>query len=77
MIYCELLQRKDGSAVYRFGGLVTDMTGEIEFFCNGEPVVIKEPSSYRVAKMWIYKLYRKYKDDLTNGIFKKKMSYEC
>ena len=77
MIYCELLQKKESSAVYRFGGLITDMTGEIEFYCNEEPAVIMEPSIYHVPKMWIYKLYWKYKNDLSNGTFKEKMAYEC
>lgn len=77
MIYCELMQIEDGSAIYRFGGLVTDMTGEIEFYRNREPVVVKEPSSYRVSKMWIDKLCWKYRDDLANGIYKEKMAYEC
>lgn len=77
MIYCDLLRKNGNSAVYKFGGTTDDMTGEIEFFRDREPVVIKEPSERKVAKMWIGKLFIKYRKDIKNGVFKEKMAYEC
>lgn len=53
MIYCELIQRNGNSAVYRFGGLISDMTGEIEHFSDSEPTVIIGPEKSKVAGMWI------------------------
>lgn len=77
MIYCNLLRNNGDSAVYQFGGTVDDMTGEIVFYRDKEPEVIREPSARKVAGLWIQKLCVKYAEDIRNGVFKEKMAYEC
>ena len=77
MVYCQLIQNKTNSAIYRFGSTIADMTGTIEFFKDKEPSVIKPPDKRTVTQLWIRKLCVKYRDDFSHGRFKEKIAYEC
>lgn len=78
MVYCNLKQKKNASAIYYFGASLNDMSGEVEFFSeNKNPSIIKQPETKLVASSLITKLFIKYKTDFSKGIYPKKISYEC
>lgn len=78
MIYCNLKQKKNTSAIYYFGTSLNDMSGEVEFFSeNKNPSIIKHPKTKLVASSLITKLFAKYKTDFSKGVYPQKISYEC
>ncbi len=76
MIYCNLKDLNSDSAVYYFGTSTDNMTGEIEFFRNTEPVIIKQPVNSNVPLTSINRIMVKYCNTFTKGIFPNKLSFE-
>lgn len=77
MIYCKLKKNDDVSAVYSFGKISSDITGEVEFRSMSKPpIVLKQPKNGNVPERWLAMIAVKYKEQLSKGIFPEKMSYE-
>ena len=66
MIYCDLKQKKNTSAIYYFGSTINDISGEVEFYAeHKKPSIIKHPTQKPVAISLISKLYIKYKAEFS------------
>ena len=78
MVYCKLKERIKDGAVYLYGGITDDLTGEIKFANDGKSFdVIKTPEKSEVYTRSLNRLFGKYKTDFEKGDFKEKLSYEC
>lgn len=76
MIYCNLIQKVDGGAMYAFGQNTKKLDGVILFFSDDRKVsVVKEPEK-KVNFMWVAKLYGRYRKQFSDGVFPQKISYE-
>ena len=77
MIYCNIKENNGDSAIYLFGTDIEDITGEAEFYSTfTEPKILKQPKTGNASVGLLTKLVIKYKADLTQGKFPKKMAYE-
>lgn len=77
MIYCNIKNKTEKSAIYLFGTDIEDITGEAEFYSTfTEPKILKQPQTSNVPVGWLSRLVVKYKENLVKGDFPEKMSYE-
>jgi hypothetical protein len=77
MVYCNLIQAKNSSAIYSFGATTSDITGEVEFFSAPEkPKILKQPNIKSVPINALMKMAAKYADEFGKGSFPQKISYE-
>ena len=77
MIYCNLKQKKKGSATYSFGTTLEDITGEVEFYADfTQPTILKHPSTGEVTVNTLNRLVVKYKGLFAEDIFPDKIAYE-
>ena len=77
MIYCNIKNKTEKSAIYLFGTDIEDITGEAEFYSTfTEPKILKQPKTSNVPAGWLSRLVVKYKESLVKGDFPEKMSYE-
>lgn len=77
MVYCNLKEKRSGSAIYLFGTTTADITGEVEFFVEyRKPNLLKQPAKASVSETVLFPLVAKYKKKFSNGIFPEKISHE-
>ena len=77
MIYFEIKEKHETFAIYKFGMTIEDMSGEVTVFSSFvEPQIIKQPTSMKVPNSWLNQVIVKYKEQLLNGAFPPKMSFE-
>ncbi len=77
MVYCDLKAKTENQAVYYVGTSTEDISGEVVFYKDlREPVILKLPGKSLLRMAHVAKIYRKYKDEFSQGIFKDKLSYE-
>lgn len=77
MIYCNLKNKTENSAVYSFGTTIEDITGEVEFYTDfTEPSILKQPSTGDVTVNMLNRLVIKYKSKFALGVFPDKLAYE-
>lgn len=77
MVYCNLKEKKDNSAIYFFGATTEDVNGEVIFYTEPiQPQIIKQPSKQSVSIISLNKIVAKYKNQFIEGIFPNKISYE-
>lgn len=77
MVYCNLKQNNNDSAIYFFGMSTDDITGEVVFYANSiQPSILKQPTNGNATNITMNKLVVKYKEQFSKGIFPNKISYE-
>lgn len=77
MVYCNLKQKSDNSAIYSFGMSTDDITGEVVFYTEfTQPSILKQPKKEKANNIIMNKLVVKYKEQFSKGIFPNKISYE-
>ena len=77
MVYCNLIETRNDSAVYNIGASVKDMTGEVVFYKGlREPEIIKQPEKEPIRMLSLARIYGKYRDEFAKGNFKEKLAYE-
>ena len=77
MIYCNLKEIKEDSAIYYAGRYTSDITGEVEFFKEFKnPVIIKQPKTEKLYLSLVCNVAVKYKAKFSKGEFPGKVSYE-
>ena len=77
MVYCNLKQIKNNSAVYFVGTSTDDITGEVEFFQKPKnPIIIKQPKSNDLYLSIVCNVAVKYRNIFLKGEFPEKVSYE-
>lgn len=77
MVYCNLKELKDNSAIYYAGSDVNDISGEVEFFKNFKnPHIIKQPDTGKLHQSLVCNVAVKYKNKFSNGEFPEKVCYE-
>ena len=77
MVYCNLKEIKETSAIYYAGSNVSDISGEVEFFKEMKnPTIIKQPDSGKLYQSLVCKVAVKYKNKFLKGEFPEKVSYE-
>lgn len=77
MVYCNLKQKNDSSAVYLFGTSLNDITGEVEFSTAlTTPQISKHPKTAETSATMLTKIAIKYKEKFSRGEFPEKLCYE-
>lgn len=77
MVYCNLKQTKNNSAIYFVGTTTDDITGEVEFYAASKnPSIIMQPTSNDLRLSMVCKLASKYRNKFLKGEFPDKISYE-
>lgn len=77
MIYCDLIEKRENSAIYAFGKSVFNITGEVEYFCKIQPPrVIRKPKGEVVPMSYHGGIICKYKAQFAKGEFPAKVSHE-
>jgi len=77
MVYCDLKEVKDGSAVYYFGTSTDNITGLVAFFKEyKKPELIKHPENMTVSETVLFPLVAKYKSKFSQEVFPPKICYE-
>ena len=77
MVYCNLISSDGKSLRYAIGGLVNDITGEMEV--NKEDLsykIIKQPESSVLYGRHIESMLARHKREYDQGIFKERISHE-
>lgn len=77
MVYCNLISVDENTIKYAFGGVYTDLTGELVVNRNDYTFnITKSPSSSSVLKNHIDRLLRIHRSEFLKGDFKKSIAYE-
>lgn len=77
MVYCNLKEIKNNSAIYFVGTSTDDITGEVEFFKKPKnPVIIKQSSSNDLYLSMVSNIAVKYRNIFSKGEFPEKVCYE-
>ena len=77
MVYCELIKKTKDSALYTLGGPGHDNSGILHVFKGSDEYeIIKEPEKSKVYRVHIGRMLRKHADEIKDGIFREKMSWE-
>ncbi len=77
MIYCDIKEKENGSAVYYFGVSLVNITGEARFFSNPQtPEILQQPNGESVPIEFLAKIVAKYYEKFAMGDFPEKLSYE-
>ena len=77
MVYCDYKSNTADSVTYAYGGLTSDITGEVVFnFRDGSFDVEKEPTRSSVPIRHLVWMYQNHKNEFIQGIFRPKLSFE-
>ena len=77
MVYCNLKQKGEKSAIYYYGATTDDITGEVEVYAAAvSPVIIKPPHEGGVTNSALIRLAIKYEERFMRGEFPEKIAYQ-
>ena len=77
MVYCKFIEGNDKYVRYAYGGIVSDITGEIMFNFRDDVIeILHTPKKVDAPARHIKRLYGAQRDNFRNGVFKEKISYE-